>query len=245
MSKITTSSRYFEASRSLTDAFEKYGTFWNSTGERGVNFRKEDNIFEISSRAEYFCQFEANDKFFEFSIAKAAPIIAKMAENVFQGRIHSFEPMFYNNDGSDEDTVEDKEEQDAADLEAAETFSVALDDFLSVLKMSAEDVAEEISSFVWETDQFDMTNLDQGCGALSEGWDFVGDQGPDDITTEEVNNVLSMGLENWAEHSRDDDTRASAIKFLNAFVSSCEVRQLLVEEWIKIFRKQLTEEVEV
>jgi hypothetical protein len=131
---------------------------------------------------------------------------------------------------------EDDSEEDVA---ACEEVSLALCDFVACFDRSDEEIAEEISKFIAEKDEdFDFTGGHTIAGAWEKGTN------PEEIELFEVENVLDLVLEGWAEGKgcSCDSVREPALMYLNALRSNPAIMEILATEWLEIIRAQHTTE---
>jgi hypothetical protein len=204
----------------LREAFETNGTEWNEDGKTLVNFQKAERIAEMDERIQYMGAISDGFKNYDFSIAKAAPLIAEIASK-------RMPCDFFYGDDSEEDVTAVKE------------VSLALYDFVACFDKSDEEIAVEISNFIKKNDgDIDLT----GGHTIADAWERG--TKPDEIDLEQVESKLDLALDCWsdADWGGNDSVRKPALMYLNALHSKPAIKEILATEWLEIIRAQCTTE---
>jgi hypothetical protein len=220
MTSSTSIAKLTTATDALRTAFESHGTEWNEKGKTLVNFQKAEQVINLAGSIDHMGTIRDGFQNFPFAIAKAAPLVAEIAAT------RAPCDLFFGDD-SDEDVT------------ACEEVSLALCDFVACFDKSDEDIAAEISDFIKEKDgDFDSTREHTIAGAWDKGTN------PDEIELMEVENVLDLALEDWAEGKGCgfDSVREPALMYLNALRSNTAIMEILAIEWLEIIRAQWTAE---
>lgn len=208
------------ATAALRAAFETHGNDWNENDKTLVDFQNAEHVAEMSGRVQYLETMRYGLKNYDFAVAKAAPLIAQIASKRAPCYLFS----------------EDDSEEDAT---ACEDASSALCSFVDCFDKYDEEIAEEISKFISEQDgDFDFT----GGHTIASAWDKS--TNPDEIELMEVENVLDLTLECWADNERNApySVRKPALTYLNALRSNPAIMEILAAEWLEIIRAQWASE---
>lgn len=220
MTAKTAIKRLNAATLALREAFETHGNVWNENGKTLVDFQNAEHVAEMSGRVQYLETMRDEFKNYDFAITKAAPHIAEIAST----RVPC--DLFYG-DNSEED------------VRAVEDFSLTMCAFIACFDKSNEEIAIEISAFIAEKDEdFDFTGGHTIAGAWDKGTN------PDEIELTEVENVLDLALEGWADDESWNlqSVREPALMYLHALRRYPAIMEILAAEWLEIIRAQWTSE---
>ena len=223
MTDTTAIAKLNDATIALREAFETHGTEWNENGKTLVDFQKAEHVAKMSDRVQYLETMQDGFKNYDFAIAKVAPLIAEIASKRAPCYLFS----------------EDDSEEDVA---AGEDVSIALSDFVACFDKSNEEIAAEISDFIKEKDaDFDFT----GGHTIPGAWDKAID--PAEIDLDQVENVLDMALDGWADgagYNSTEQLRNSSRVYLSVLRTNPPVMAIVVTDWLEIIREVMGNYIE-